>query len=948
MFRRNSGDDDNLLEGDNDKLFSPDPPACTLHKAMASISVASFIHEGIPVLKVSQKNPQKKWHRRTLTLSKDQMSLFLTHSKVKAGTTRAQLLAPTSKHMPSWTPSKGWGASYLRAIDIADIHFWQVGVVASRTFEQSLPYQKHLHHTPTTTGDDMEQSSPKPPKSKKNLSQAQTAATAYDPKIEGSLITIFHHAGHGFGTLETLDLAIENPDHRRALVATLALLKKTYQETSMLTGNETLALRYIWKDMEFTLGCNMVTEREFTTICQRMQLEPPDSREYKDFCKMTREELKAESFVKTPAKYKQALSPMNCMRFLHVLKTKRQGGSSPAIDAWKLCFGKVNTVKDVTLLTKFLHGPQKEQSTCAIEDARDIIGAMNATELGDQNPRPLLARSTLTKAQFDEFLRSELNDIYDPLMKVKPDVNEEPLDRPISHYWINSSNNTFLMKSQERVMGINDGKDRPCIVSSVEAYAMALENGAKSIELVCQDGPTPASASDLFIPMVGALDQDSTITFQSVIMVVRRFLKTDEGNFPICINIENHCTKPYQVQMAKLLNGVVGNLPFIPSSIHRSKQLPSPDELLGLVVVNLKRPPSLDDENGKGNHKHAHASEIWSVPKSEDDVYGEMFQKFNSPAKPESKDIGSLLPDTGVLSTAMSKSGKMKYKGAGNSNAPKYTNELLTLTMFHDATFSGYFEDSLDLVCSHMHTIDEDRVPKVAVKYENNPELWRKYGEDHVTRIVPKAKNNFASKNLNPVLAWGMGCQMANINFHSTMDRNLALNDGLFRQLGGIGYLPKPAYLVGEGEKPAMKRLKIRILSGSCLQRPGSLEGEEDEALIRKPYVVMELHDVQVSTVRDQEKFEISTHKVKCSNDDCGSGFAPLFHDKGKDFVVETPDVAMLMFQVMDADLGLLGMAAIPVNCLRRGYRSVQLYDKDCTREGAHAFATLLVYLQYQ
>ena len=56
----------------------------------------------------------------------------------------------------------------------------------------------------------------------------------------------------------------------------------------------------------------------------------------------------------------------------------------------------------------------------------------------------------------------------------------------------------------------------------------------------------------------------------------------------------------------------------------------------------------------------------------------------------------------------------------------------------------------------------------------------------------------------------------------------------------------------------------------------------------------------------------------------------------------------MLMFQVMDVELGLLGMAAIPVNCLRRGYRSVQLYDKDCTREGAHAFATLLVYLQLQ
>jgi phosphatidylinositol phospholipase C delta len=869
------------------------------------------------------------------------MSLFLTHSKVKSGTTRAQLLSPNSKHTPNWRPSKGWGGSYLRAIDIADIHFWQVGVVASRALEQSLPYQTKLHHTPESDAEQVPQ-----PKSKKNLSPAAVAATSYDPKIEGSIVTIFHHSCHGFGTLETLDLVIENPDHRRALVATLALLKKTYQETSQMTGNETLALRYIWKDMDLSLGCNMVTEREFTTICHRLQMEPPDSREYKDFCKTVREELKTESFVKTPAKYKHALSPENCMHFLQLLKMKRQAGPSPAMEAWKVCFGKANTVNDQTLLDKFLHGPQKEHLSCDILDARDIIGGMNAVEICGEKTRPLLARSTLTKAQFEEFLRSELNDIYDPLMKIAPDNEQEPLDRPISQYWINSSNNTFLMMSQDKVMGINDGTDRPCIVSSVEAYAKALESGARSIELCCIDGPMPLSPVDPFIPMVGAMDHASTITFQSVIMVIRRFLKANERTYPISINIENHCTKPFQVQMAKLLKTVFGNTLFIPTSIHRSKQLPSPDELIGMVIVNLKKPPN-DDHDDVGGGKNP-SSEIWSVQQNGSDVYAEMFNKFNSPAKPESRDVGTFLPETGVLSTTMPKKGK-KGKGEDGSGGPQYANELLSLTMFHDATFSGYFEDSLDLVCSHMHTIDESQVPKIAIKYENNPELWRKFGEDHVTRIVPRAKDNFSSKNLNPVLAWSMGCQIVNINFHSTMDRNMALNDGMFRQMGGIGYIAKPPHIVGEAEKPPLKRLKVRILSGSCLQRPSRTQNDDkgDEEVVRKPYVVLELHDVQVSTVRDQEKFEVSSHKVKCAADS-SNGFAPLFHDKGKDFVVETPDVAMLMFQAMDTDLGLLGMAAIPVSCLRRGYRSVQLYDKDCTREGAHAFATLLVYLQHQ
>jgi hypothetical protein len=56
--------------------------------------------------------------------------------------------------------------------------------------------------------------------------------------------------------------------------------------------------------------------------------------------------------------------------------------------------------------------------------------------------------------------------------------------------------------------------------------------------------------------------------------------------------------------------------------------------------------------------------------------------------------------------------------------------------MFHDAAFTGFFEDSLDLMCSHMHTIDESRVPKIVIKYENNPKLWRKFGEDHCTYSI--------------------------------------------------------------------------------------------------------------------------------------------------------------------------------------------------------------------
>jgi phosphatidylinositol phospholipase C, delta len=223
-----------------------------------------------------------------------------------------------------------------------------------------------------------------------------------------------------------------------------------------------------------------------------------------------------------------------------------------------------------------------------------------------------------------------------------------------------------------------------------------------------------------------------------------------------------------------------------------------------------------------------------------------------------------------------------------------------------------------------------------------------------VTRIVPKSKQNdtLAPQNFNPVLAWSMGCQMTNINFNASLavDCNIGLNAGMFQQMGCTGYIQKPPSLLDEQEKPPLKKLKIRILSGSCLPSPIIQKKDEtaatDNDILRQTSVCLELHDIEITGNRKQEKLVSTTHKVKCLGDN-GKGFAPIFHDKGTDFVVQTPDVAMLLFQVTNADSGVVGMAAIPVSCLRRGYRSVHLYSKDGTRHGPYAFATLLVYLQY-
>jgi hypothetical protein len=250
-----------------------------------------------------------------------------------------------------------------------------------------------------------------------------------------------------------------------------------------------------------------------------------------------------------------------------------------------------------------------------------------------------------------------------------------------------------------------------------------------------------------------------------------------------------------------------------------------------------------------------------------------------------------------------------------------------------------------------------------------------------------------------------VGCQLVALNFQ-TNDAPLILNDGLFRQNLGCGYLTKPTTVMAKPKPPqnatapAIKRdrdmldqmmetfedvvcgeeasakllelkedakkdkasveerleanelgkkeketpmiVKVRVLSGSCLPKPnGQSTGEHID-----PYVVITLHDI--ARGKDAKaSYVSSTHTTATVND---NGFCPVWNEKApKDFFVYSPQVAMVNFTVGESDVGrddVIGHAAIPVSCLRKGYRSIQLYDPSNERSGPFGFATLLVEIQ--
>ena len=100
---------------------------------MKQISMMRPLHKGIQVLKLSSTG---KLQKRILTLSADQLTLFVTHGKV-SDSTKAALL-PT----PIYTPSKGFGkqdqGNYLRYIDVADLESFCVGVISTESLEGNI------------------------------------------------------------------------------------------------------------------------------------------------------------------------------------------------------------------------------------------------------------------------------------------------------------------------------------------------------------------------------------------------------------------------------------------------------------------------------------------------------------------------------------------------------------------------------------------------------------------------------------------------------------------------------------------------------------------------------------------------------------------------------------------------------------------------------------------
>lgn len=521
-----------------------------------------------------------------------------------------------------------------------------------------------------------------------------------------------------------------------------------------------------------------------------------------------------------------------------------------------------------------------------------------------------LERDQISVMAFTKFLGSEENSLVPPeRLDIIDDMNQ-----PLSHYFINSSHNTYLTVGQ--LTGL----------SSVEMYRQVLLTGCRCIELDCWKGKPPEEE-----PIIThGFTMTTEIPFKEVIeAIAESAFKTSQ--YPLILSFENHVDSArQQAKMAEYCRSMFGDAlltePLEKYPLVAGQQLPTPQELMGKILIKNKK-------------KHQHRASNGGSIKRKDGTFDQSSPLNDCPLS--DGEVGQALSNGGEkLAERMTKelnTSKSIDRGDGESEEeeeeepipdPKKhstdegtaysevnaTEEMSTLVNYIEPvkfkTFelaskrNKYFEMS-----SFVETKGLDAL-------KNSPTEFVEYNKKQLSRIYPKG-TRVDSSNYMPQLFWNVGCQMVALNFQ-TLDLPMQLNMGVFEYNGHCGYLLKPEFMrrtdkhfdpftqdIVDGI--VANTVEIKVISGQFLS---------DKKV--GVYVEVDMFGLPADTKR---KFRTKTSS--------NNSLDPEWEEESFVFnKVVLPTLASLRVAVYEENGKFLGHRVLPVSALRPGYHYICLKNE--------------------
>nr|XP_010342071.1 1-phosphatidylinositol 4,5-bisphosphate phosphodiesterase beta-1 [Saimiri boliviensis boliviensis] len=493
-------------------------------------------------------------------------------------------------------------------------------------------------------------------------------------------------------------------------------------------------------------------------------------------------------------------------------------------------------------------------------------------------------RGQISVDGFMRYLSGEENGVVSP---EKLDLNED-MSQPLSHYFINSSHNTYLTAGQ---LAGN---------SSVEMYRQVLLSGCRCVELDCWKGRTAEEE-----PVIThGFTMTTEISFKEVIEAIAECaFKTSP--FPILLSFENHVDSPkQQAKMAEYCRLIFGDAllmePLEKYPLESGVPLPSPMDLMYKILV----------KNKKKSHKSSEGSGKKKLSEQASNTYSDSSSVFE-PSSPGAGEADTESDDDDDDDDCKKSS---MDEGTAGSEAMA-TEEMSNLVNYIQPVKFESFEISKKRnksfeMSSFVETKGLEQLTKSPVEFVE-------YNKMQLSRIYPKG-TRVDSSNYMPQLFWNAGCQMVALNFQ-TMDLAMQINMGMYEYNGKSGYRLKPEFMrrpdkhfdpftEGIVDGIVANTLSVKIISGQFLsdKKVGT-------------YVEVDMFGLPVDTRR-------KAFKTKTSQ---GNAVNPVWEEEPIVFKkVVLPTLACLRIAVYEEGGKFIGHRILPVQAIRPGYHYICLRNE--------------------